>query len=213
MKKIKLIVSLLIVTVATFVAVSCSESETTSKEENNLMYRNAKPSVNKMKEEFAQIMNSEDYINLEKHMVTIAKAVGKDNIIPFDSKENFEEWININISKTNFESKESAMEMYNKFIELSDNYMLKYGYFYEDLKLLAKDDVHLVLEPQLQTSPIITTQGACQNHCMDECESNIDFLDAGYIEHNGWATPRGRLQYWISYTWIVGNFNNCMSSC
>jgi hypothetical protein len=216
MKKINLSIIAMILVFATLMIFSCSQEETsTEKTTNSEQQRIANPTVNDLKAEFVIIMKSSEYINLENNIKKIATGIRGNNQVPLDTKEAFTFWLTENLSKTNFTNTEEALKLYDDFLKYSDAYTNKFNDFYIDLNdgNFKASEIALILGPELK-SPLFEVQtGPCQNYCMDECEANIDFLNNGYASTpNAW-TPRGRLQYWISYTWIVGNYNDCLSSC
>ena len=218
MKKINFPIIAIVMSIITFLVISCSQDENTiEKNSNSMSQRIANPTVKDLQDEFIQIMQTSEYLDLEKNITTLTNGLNGNKEVPIDNKEVFAAWINSNLSKTNFTNSTEALNLYDEFLTLSENYINKHKAFYDDLESsnFTKGEIALILKPQLLSAPIQTTNNAspCQNYCMDECEANIDFLNAGYVEHNGWATPRGRFKYWISYAWIVTDFNNCMSGC
>lgn len=212
-KNLNFLLASFIIVITTFTIICCSQQENPTGNNTNSMLQKSSFTTDNMKKQFVEIMASDEYNNLENNIITIVKGLNNLENVPLDNREKFASWLRINIAKTSFNSEESALELYDKFIAFSAEYMNKNSAFYDELANFEAKDIRSILEPQLLTPPLTTLASPCQNSCMNTCSGNIDALNEGYTENNGWATPRGRLEYWRSYQKIVDIYNGCMSGC
>ncbi len=205
--------------IATIGIISCSKEDNPNSDSSALNKgKLTTTELEKLQDEFKQIILSSEYIDLENLAKSMADALNQEVNVPFEKRSDFENWVTQNLSKTDFISVVDAMDAYDDLNKASYDLDKEYNSFYVALEGLEIDDILIILEPQLPFPNLQTSSTPCQNYCMDTCSDNIDALDAGYAANMGnYNTHIGRayarIQYFVSITAIVDIYNGCMSSC
>jgi len=167
------------------------------------------------KQKFLSVTKTQDYLDYKKALNTFVYKM-KGNAILFKTKEEYVEWIEVNLNQTNFSSVEDFVLLMNDMIaknSIVENNNKTLFMFIEKL-----DSAHFleVIQPSLGVLPTITTFGACADGCMDSCSSTLDNIESGYGAMHAQYPYLSSLidaMYWISYENAIDSFNGCMSSC
>lgn len=217
MKKIKsfIFASTLLLIITLF---SCSQDNQLSPAANFTVHIST-ADLGKLKDEFLEIMKSDEYIIHENNCIEMAKALNGSFIRDQDleSSTAFENWLRSHISNTTFSSIENGLMVYNNVMASADDLNTRFKSFYDGLATLDVHDIVLILEPQLTFPALQTNSDPHSEWCMDEAEIALDNNENTFCDIfsnpnvNGAIRQIFRVKYWNDVQQIIDDFNDCMN--
>jgi len=219
MKKIKTFSILVITIIATIGIASCSQEENqTSNEANLTAQRLPNPEIDRMKTEFLNIMQSQEYLAFENNVKAMVTALDGADEQYLKTRTGFETWVSLNLGKTKFGSVSNAMRLYDDLANSAKARYIKFQSFYDGLKGMEVTDIVIILGPEL-FNPISQTTAADphQEYCMDKCEQSMDKLESNYAKLSQ-LQPQDSINaaianayYWRVMRLIIDELNNCLN--
>lgn len=165
------------------------------------------------KQNFLSVTGTQDYLDYKVALkVFVDKMNG--NAVFFATKEEYVEWIEANLSQTNFSSVEDFISSMNDMI--AKNYIVenKNKALFKFIEKLDSSHFLEVMQPSLATMPTITTF----NSCIDDCISDYEFATNGNeyaysFDYNTGSHEFATYIYWIRVKSILDSFSGCMYYC
>lgn len=207
---------------------SCSDDSDTimngTATENAVNFKMAGTDVVRAKNLYAAMKSSAEYADFTKAVNSFNNMLVVQQ--SFESKALWMDWIKTNISKTRFTGTAQFETMYDAMITKFRVMKAANETLFSLTKNAAQSEFHIILEPEFGYQgeyPVNTL--ACEDNCMDFCESSLDDNDA-VLEYtlslaNSSASDSEceSLSVWAYqhhsqfYNAIVYLFNECLGNC
>lgn len=174
---------------------------------------------------YADMMQSQPYIDMKTSVRAFNTKIGYNKGVSFLTKAEWMQWINSNISKTNYTSVSQFEYMYNDFVNKSTIVRQRNQRLFSLLHTAANNDsvYSYIITPELQiVTPQPDIQSACEEACMDACTYNIDVEMEGYRQDLILADVLGSQEYrdmairdhdFMMNIIIPADLNLCMMEC
>lgn len=195
----------------------CSKEDANTSNNLSISAKVAENELTKAKQLFVDMMSTSDYSNYKSTLMNFVDKMN-GNVVILQTKEEYLDWISLNLAKTKFTSKEEFSEILDNLVLKQSILMTKNSELYSYLAHADEKQTIEIMQPSLATPPNVTTNGTCADGCMDQCE--LDICANNYVHSlnyglgdNEFAYALADSIYWSQMTWIIGSFNNCLSNC
>lgn len=211
--KSKLKLGILFVIITLFL--NCSNENKEAETVINQMYRiTSLDDVKHAKELFIEMTKSYEYIDYKESLNAFVSKMN-DNAILFKTKEEYIEWITLNLSKTSFNSVEQFKNMIEDMLLKHETLAEKNTVLFSFLKVANSSQFLEIVKPSLTVVPYITNATPCQNGCMNDCEDQLNGDNFAYsMGYGDLGNPTFAEAYHvIRVKQIIKDLNTCMSGC
>jgi len=195
-------------------SLSCTkEIESSNNSELRIVNKYSESELKTAKELFLNMINTYEYLDYKNSIDIFAEKMN-GNAIFFKSKEEYLFWINVNLSKTNFESVDEFEILLNDMITKNIVLENKNSMLYKYLNSADQQDFINIVRPSLGAVPITTLSNSCTNGCISDCEDALAGNEWAYHNDYGTNSHAFALQYyWVRYKSICDSFSACIGSC
>lgn len=175
--------------------------------------------IDSLKNVFIEIMKSEEYINFHKDVDEMVAKMKNANV-SFKNKEEFNNWLTLNLDKTYFNNINEALNLHDKSINNLNKIHTKYKSFYDILPNLKSGEFTIIFEPEM-TNPLNEVQynEECAQGCVDTAIQQYHLSDISYQYTVLANSDNGNLIYWATYAHdkeqksIFAQYQSCFAGC
>lgn len=195
----------------------CSTEDENTTNSPSINAKVAENELIKAKQLFVDMMSTSEYSNYRSTLMNFVDKMN-GNVVIFQTKQEYLNWISLNLAKTKFISKEEFSEILDNLVLKQSILMTKNSELYSYLAHAEEQQIIQILQPSLATPPNIVTTSSCADECMDQCELDINANNYVHSINYGmgdtaFAYALSDSIYWSQMTWIIGSYNNCLSNC